>query len=160
MTSCALAMAHGSNDIANAAGPLTAIVFLFRSAEIPEDGSLFWVTLVTACGLVVGLAVLGYRVMQTIGDKITKLTSSRAFVVQFATAFIILAFSNFGIPLSTTHVVVGAVMGISFCDMKHIREIQWEVFAKIIWSWVITIPCAGFVAMGTFAIFKVMNQAN
>lgn len=160
LTSCALAMAHGSNDIANAAGPLTAIVLFYKYGRITDHYEL-WVIIITAIGLLIGLATLGYKVMLTIGSSITKMTSSRAFVVQFSTAFITLTFSGVGIPLSTTHIVVGAVFGISLADITSISDIgklQWGLFVKIILSWFVTIPAAAFIAMGFFSILKILNS--
>eukprot|EP01080_Neovahlkampfia_damariscottae_P011708 gene11708-4942_t len=158
-TSCALAMAHGSNDIANAAGPLTAIVSLYEHGRLTGD-YIFWVILLTSGGLLIGLISLGYKVMSTVGNGITPLTSARAFVVQFSTAFITLTFSGFGIPLSTTHIIVGAVIGISLADLKNfsdLKDLQWSMLGKIVMSWVITIPAAASVAMGFYAILKVIH---
>jgi len=163
LTSCALAMAHGSNDIANAAGPLTAIVLYFKDGRITTNGYVLWVIIVTSGGLVIGLFTLGYKVMVTIGESITKITSGRAFVTQFSTAFITLSFSGFGIPLSTTHIVVGTVIGISLADLtsfKDILNLQWKLLLKIVLSWVVTIPAAAFLSMGFFAILKVLNDST
>ena len=111
----------------------------------------------------IGLVSLGYRVMSTVGSGITPLTSSRAFVVQFSTAFITLTFSGFGIPLSTTHIIVGAVIGISLADLKKfddLKDLQWNMLSKIVMSWIVTIPAAASVAMGFFAILKVIHEQS
>lgn len=159
VTSCAMAMAHGSNDIANAAGPLTAIVMVYQNGRV-ISGGITWVIVLMTFGLLVGLMSLGYKVMITIGSSITKMTSARAFVTQISTAFITLVFSNFGVPLSTTHIVVGAVLGISVADMSKfsdLKNLQWTLLLKIVVCWVITIPAAALISMGFFAIVSILG---
>jgi phosphate/sulfate permease len=158
ITSCCIATAHGANDISNAAGPLGAIVWTYTNQALPNDttSTEVWVTIITAIGLVIGLATLGYRVMLTIGDKITKLTPSRAFVAQLGTAFITLTASVLGLPLSTTHIIVGAVYGISIVDMTSFRDLQWKMLLGIVLSWVITIPASSIMSLLVFMLFKLM----
>jgi len=156
MTSACIAVAHGANDISNASGPLTAIYYTYSTGKFPDENAntKVWITLVTAVGLVFGLATLGHKVMQTIGTKITKLTPARAFVSQLSTATITLSASLLGLPLSTTHIVVGCIYGIGIVD--DYRNLKWRLIAGIIASWLITIPGAAILTLGVFAFFRII----
>jgi len=122
-------------------------VFLKNGLPEATDIMPFWPVLIAAVGLVIGLATLGYRVMVTIGNKITRLTPSRAFVMQLTTSTLTLTASFFALPLSTTHIVVGAIYGISTVDyfLEHVNTFQWKLIFSIALTWVCTIPfAAGF----------------
>ncbi|KAL0485425.1 phosphate permease [Acrasis kona] len=156
ITSCCIATAHGANDISNASGPLGAVVWMYFNRVLPtsETKTELWVTAVAAVGLVLGLSTLGYRVMKTLGNKITKLTPARAFVAQLGTAFITLTGSILNLPLSTTHIIVGAVYGISIIDCKSVRDLQWKTLGGIVLSWVITIPASSIVSLIVFVLLR------
>ena len=139
-TACAMAFAHGSNDVANAIGPLAAIVSVVQSGgEIAAKSTLpAWVLLIGASGIVIGLVMLGYRVMKTIGTAITELTPSRGFAAELAAAGTVVIASGTGLPISTTHTLVGAVLGVGLA--RGIGAINLGVVGKIILSWIVTLP--------------------
>ena len=113
-TACAMAFAHGSNDVANGIGPMAAVISIVQSGgEVAQKAALpIWVLLLGGTGIVVGLATMGYRVMKTIGTKITELTPSRGYCATLAAATTVVLASRTGLPVSTTHIAVGAVIGV------------------------------------------------
>ena len=115
-TACSMAFAHGSNDVANAVGPLAAIAGTVQSGgEIAAKSAMpWWILLVGAMGIVVGLATYGWRVITTVGRKITELTPSRGFAAELGAAGTVVIASATGLPISTTHTLVGAVLGVGF----------------------------------------------
>jgi PiT family inorganic phosphate transporter len=152
-TACAMAFAHGSNDVANAIGPLAAIVSVVQSGgEIAAKSILpAWVLLIGASGIVIGLVMLGYRVMKTIGTAITELTPSRGFAAELAAAGTVVIASGTGLPISTTHTLVGAVLGVGLA--RGIGAINLGVVGKIILSWIVTLPVgAGLSILFFFAL--------
>jgi PiT family inorganic phosphate transporter len=145
ITACFVAFAHGSNDVANAVGPLAGIVAMFdgtvfrESATIGESvGVPVWVLLIGGLGIVIGLATYGYKVIETIGTKITEITPSRGFAAEFGAATTILIGSKIGLPLSTTHTIVGSVIGVGFA--RGMNALNLNIIWKIIKSWIYTIP--------------------
>ena len=152
-TACAMAFAHGSNDVANAIGPLAAIVSVIQSGgEIAATSDVpFWILLIGASGIVIGLAMLGFRVMMTVGRAITELTPSRGFAAQLAAAGTVVIASGTGLPISTTHTLVGAVLGVGLA--RGIGAINLGVVGKIILSWIVTLPVgAGLSILFFFAL--------
>ena len=152
-TACAMAFAHGSNDVANAIGPLAAIVSVVNSGGEIASKSILppWVLLIGATGIVIGLAMLGYRVMMTIGRSITELTPSRGFAAELAAAGTVVIASGTGLPISTTHTLVGAVLGVGLA--RGIGAINLGVVGKIILSWIVTLPIgAGLSILFFFAL--------
>ena len=152
-TSCAVAFAHGSNDVANAIGPLAAIHQATNqilgnavSAETP-----LWILFLGAAGIVIGLATLGYRVMKTIGEKIVKLTPSKGFAAQLAAALTVVLASQLDMPVSTTHTLVGAVIGIGL--VEGISTINVKSVNSIFLSWVITLPAGALLSIIFLEIF-------
>ena len=139
-TACAMAFAHGSNDVANAVGPLAAIVNVVQSGgEVTSHSTMpWWILLLGGVGIVSGLAMLGYRVIETVGKNITELTPSRGFAAVLAAAATVVLGSGTGLPLSTTHTLVGAVLGVGLA--RGISAIDLGVVGKIIISWLITLP--------------------
>ena len=139
-TACAMAFAHGSNDVANAIGPLAAIVSVVQSGGEIASKSILppWVLLIGASGIVIGLGTLGYRVMMTVGRAITELTPSRGFAAELAAAGTVVIASGTGLPISTTHTLVGAVLGVGLA--RGIGAINLGVVGKIILSWIVTLP--------------------
>ena len=153
-TACAMAFAHGSNDVANAIGPLAAIVSVVQSGgEIATQSMLPpWVLLVGASGIVIGLGTLGYRVMMTVGRAITELTPSRGFAAELAAAGTVVIASGTGLPISTTHTLVGAVLGVGLA--RGIGAINLGVVGKIILSWIVTLPVGAGLSILFFFVLK------
>jgi len=153
-TACAMAFAHGSNDVANAIGPLAAIVSVVQSGgEITSKSMLPpWVLLIGASGIVIGLGTLGYRVMMTVGRAITELTPSRGFAAELAAAGTVVIASGTGLPISTTHTLVGAVLGVGLA--RGIGAINLGVVGKIILSWIVTLPVGAGLSILFFFVLK------
>ena len=139
-TACAMAFAHGSNDVANAVGPLAAIVNVVQSGgEIAAKSVMpWWILLVGGIGIISGLAMLGYKVIETIGRNITELTPSRGFAAELAAATTVVLASGTGLPISTTHTLVGAVLGVGLA--RGLSAIDLSVVGRIILSWIVTLP--------------------
>ena len=152
-TSCAVAFAHGSNDVANAIGPLAAIHQatnqILGNAVSPDTP--LWILFLGAAGIVIGLATLGYRVMKTIGEKIVKLTPSKGFAAQLAAALTVVLASQLDMPVSTTHTLVGAVIGIGI--VEGISTINVKSVNSIFLSWVITLPAGALLSIIFLEIF-------
>lgn len=154
-TACSMAFAHGSNDVANAVGPLAAIVGVINSggemvgakAALPS-----WVLLLGAVGIVIGLATYGYKVIATIGKEITELTPSRGFAAELATATTVVGASAIGLPVSTTHTLVGAVLGVGIA--RGIGALNLGVIGKIFMSWLITLPIGAGLSIIFFFILR------
>ena len=153
-TACSMAFAHGSNDVANAIGPLAAVVGVVetggvftRESSVPE-----WILLLGGAGIVLGLATWGYRVIMTIGRKITHLTPSRGFAAELAAATTVVIASGTGIPVSTTHTLVGAVLGVGLAN--GIGALNLGVVGRIILSWLITLPVGAILSIIFFFTFR------
>ena len=155
VTACGMAFAHGSNDVANAIGPLAAVVSVAQNGVITAKSTLpIWVLMLGGGGIVVGLATYGRHVIATVGKKITQLTPSRGFAAELAAATTIVIASGTGMPISTTHTLVGAVLGVGMA--RGIEAIDLRVVARILVSWVVTIPAGAFLAIVFFFIFKMV----
>ncbi|GGI70942.1 inorganic phosphate transporter [Shewanella gelidii] len=153
VTACCMAFAHGSNDVANAIGPLAAVVSVVQSGgEISKKAELvWWILPLGATGIVLGLAIFGQRVMKTIGKNITHLTPSRGFAAELAAASTVVIASGTGLPISTTQTLVGAVLGVGMA--RGIAAINIGVVRNIVVSWVVTLPAgAGLSIMFFFTI--------
>jgi inorganic phosphate transporter, PiT family len=153
MTACGMAFAHGSNDVANAIGPLAAVISVAQSGVIgAKSATPSWVLLLGGIGIVIGLATFGRHVIATVGERITQLTPSRGFAAELAAATTIVIASGTGIPISTTHTLVGAVLGVGLA--RGIEAIDLSVVGRIFVSWVVTIPAGAFLAIVFFVLFK------
>ncbi len=155
-TACAMAFAHGSNDVANAVGPLATVVATINSGgEVLQKTAMPpWILLLGGAGIVVGLMTWGYRVMVTVGSKITDLTPTRGFAAELSAATTVVLASSFGIPVSTTHTLVGAVLGVGMA--RGITAINLRVVGNIFTSWLITLPAGAGMAIEFFYMFKGM----
>ncbi len=153
-TACAMAFAHGSNDVANAVGPLAAVVSTVQSGgEIGSKSGLpWWVLGIGGAGIVVGLATYGWRVIQTIGRKITELTPSRGFAAELAAATTVVLASATGLPISTTHTLVGAVLGVGFA--RGVEAVHLPTVGAIVTSWVVTLPAGATLSVIFFFILQ------
>jgi PiT family inorganic phosphate transporter len=145
-TACSMAFAHGSNDVANGIGPMAAVVSILTSAgEVAQKAATpNWILLLGAGGIVVGLATLGARVMRTIGERITLLTPTRGFCAELAAASTVVLASRTGIPVSTTHVAVGAVIGVGLA--RGLAGLDLKVIGQIATTWVVTLPVGAFLS--------------
>ncbi|MGB5879509.1 MAG: inorganic phosphate transporter [Thermoanaerobaculia bacterium] len=152
-TACSMAFAHGSNDVANGVGPLAAVVSIVTTGEVEQTSALpAWVLILGGAGIVFGLATMGYRVMRTIGTKITELTPSRGFCAELAAASTVVIASRLGLPVSTTHIIVGAVLGVGLA--RGIAAIDLRVVMGIVTSWVVTLPIGATLAAFSYFFFK------
>jgi len=153
-TACGMAFAHGSNDVANGVGPMAAVIGLVQSGgEVAQSSALpLWILLVGGVGIVVGLATYGYRVMRTIGSKITELTPTRGFCATMAAAVTVVLASRTGMPVSTTHIAVGGVIGVGMA--RGIGALDLRVIGGIIMSWVTTLPITGGLAAIIYFILR------
>ena len=153
-TACSMAFAHGSNDVANAIGPLAAVVSISQSGgEIAQQAMLpTWVLLIGALGIVIGLATLGYRVMATVGRNITHITPSRGFAAELGAATTVVFASATGLPISTTHTLVGAILGVGLA--RGIAAINLSVIRSIFMSWLVTLPAGAILSIAFFYLFK------
>ena len=154
ITACCMAFAHGSNDVANAIGPLAAVVNIVENnGEISKKAELvWWILPLGGFGIVAGLALFGRHVMATIGKGITHLTPSRGFAAELAAATTVVIASGTGLPISTTQTLVGAVLGVGMA--RGIAAINLGVVRNIVISWVITLPVGAFLAIVCFFVLK------
>ncbi len=155
-TACAMAFAHGSNDVANGIAPLAAVVSIVESGgEVAQKSALpIWILVLGGVGIVVGLATMGYRVMKTIGSGITQLTPSRGYCATLAAAATVVLASRTGLPVSTTHIAVGAVIGVGLA--RGVGAIDLRVIGSIIVSWLVTLPAGAALAALFFFTLKGM----
>ncbi|ASJ06132.1 inorganic phosphate transporter [Thermococcus pacificus] len=152
VTSSYVALAHGSNDVANAIGPVAAVYAVatmgLSGMQVPVPR---WILAMGGLGITIGVATYGYKVMETVGKKITELTNTRGFTIQFSAATVVLVSSWLGLPISTTHVVVGAVIGVGLA--RGVKAINKDIVRDIIISWFVTVPVAALISA---AIFKIL----
>jgi len=146
LTACFVAFAHGANDVANAIGPLSAAVQTINQGAVAATSVVpMWALALGGVGIIVGLATYGWRVMETVGKKITELTPSRGFCAEFGAATTIVIASKLALPISTTHTLVGAVLGVGLA--RGIGAINLSTVRDIALSWVITIPAGALLAI-------------
>jgi PiT family inorganic phosphate transporter len=153
VTACSIAFAHGSNDVANAVGPMAAVISIVNEGVVTQNSAMpVWVLLVGGIGIVAGLATYGQKVIATIGRKITELTPSRGFACELAASTTIVIASSTGLPISTTHTLVGAVLGVGLA--RGIGALNLSVVGNIFMSWIITLPAGAFLSIFFFYFFK------
>jgi PiT family inorganic phosphate transporter len=154
VTACAMAFAHGSNDVANAIGPLAAVVSIVgNNGEIGAKSELaWWILPLGGVGIILGLAIFGQRVMATIGTGITHLTPSRGFAAELAAASTVVIASGTGLPISTTQTLVGAVLGVGMA--RGIAALNLGVVRNIVISWVVTLPIGAGLSIVFFYMLK------
>jgi PiT family inorganic phosphate transporter len=141
ITSCTVAFAHGANDVANAIGPLAAVYEIVKHNVVPGKVSVsVWFLVLGGVGIAIGLATFGYRVMRLVGTKVTEITPSRGVAADLAGMVTVLACSRMGLPISTTHTLVGAIIGVGLA--RGITAIDRRVVGQIFTSWLATIPIA------------------
>jgi PiT family inorganic phosphate transporter len=146
VTASYVAFAHGANDVANGIGPLAAIISVWNTGEVAMKVEVpIWVLALGGFGICAGTAAFGRAVMTTVGERITQVTPSRGFTAEFAAASTVLLCSRLGLPVSTTHTLVGAVIGVGFA--RGIGAIDLRVVRNIVGSWLITLPATVLLAM-------------
>lgn len=153
-TAMTIAFAHGSNDVANAIGPVAAIVGIVQSAgEIASKSATpFWILLLGGGGIVFGLMTYGHKVIATVGSGITELTPSRGFAATIGAAATIVLASGTGLPISTTHTLVGGVLGVGLA--RGIGALNGDVIKTIFMSWIVTLPAGAALSILFFYILK------
>lgn len=154
VTACAMAFAHGSNDVANAIGPVAAVVSVAQTGgTVQAEATVpLWILFIGGVGIVLGLVLYGYRVMATVGTRITDLTPSRGFAATLAAATTVVLASGTGLPISTTHTLVGAVLGVGIA--RGMAAINMSVVRMIFMSWIITLPAGALLAVVFFYFFR------
>ena len=152
-TACAMAFAHGSNDVANAIGPVAAIISVIQEGGIVETSHVnWWVLMLGASGIVIGLAMYGHKVIATVGSKITQLTPSRGFSATIAAAITVVFASSTGLPISTTHTLVGGILGVGLA--RGIHALNISVVKSIFVSWIVTLPAGAVLAVIFFYVLR------
>jgi len=152
-TSCYVALAHGANDVANAMGPLAGIYLIYVSKTVnPTVPVPFFLLALGGAGIAMGVAMWGYRVIETLGKRITTLTNTRGFSVDFGTATCVLLASKLGLPVSTTHAAVGAVIGVGLA--RGVAAVDFRVVLRICLYWVVTLPVSAVSAMLVFKLLE------
>jgi len=153
ITSCTVAFAHGANDVANAIGPLAAVAEIIKNNSIPGKVPVnIWFLVLGGLGIAVGLATFGYRVMRLVGTKVTEITPSRGVAADLSTMVTVLTCSKMGLPISTTHTLVGAILGVGMA--RGITAINRKVVGSIFGSWIATIPIAAGLTVLFYLVAK------
>ena len=156
LTSCSVAFAHGANDVANAIGPLAVVADILASGTTQMGASVpVWILLLGGIGIVLGLVTYGYKVMETVGTKITQLTPSRGVAAELATTVIVLVCTLLKLPVSTTHTIVGAIIGVGFA--RGLGAINRKVIRDIFSSWFTTVPAAAVLTIGLFLLGRLLH---
>ncbi|MDZ8222798.1 MULTISPECIES: inorganic phosphate transporter [unclassified Nostoc] len=156
LSACFVAFAHGSNDVGNAIAPLAAIIYINRTGSVPTNGITIpiWILILGGAGIVGGLAVWGKKVIATIGENIIALQPSSGFCAELATATTILIASRLGLPVSTSHALVGGVVGIGL--VQNIKSIKFQTLKGIAAAWLITIPVSAVLSAAIFSIARIL----
>lgn len=156
LSACFVAFAHGSNDVGNAIAPLAAIVFILNTGVVPIN-SLdipLWILVLGGLGIVTGLAVQGKNVIATVGENIISLVPSTGFCAEIATASTILIASSIGLPVSTSHALVGSVIGIGLTSRN--QDVKWSTIKSVVLAWVVTLPVAAILGAGIFSLLLLL----
>jgi inorganic phosphate transporter, PiT family len=156
LSACCVAFAHGSNDVGNAIAPLATILYIQNTGSVPQSGLEIplWVLVLGGIGIVAGLAIWGKQTIATIGEGIIKLEPSSGFAAELATAATVLIASQFGLPVSTSHALVGAVVGVGI--VKDRKSVRLDTLTSIGWAWVVTIPIATMLSAAIFSLLQLL----
>ncbi len=152
ITASYMAFAHGANDVANAIGPLMGAVYAQALTQGHQTAMPIWILSVGGVGIVVGLSMYGYKVILVVGRKITSMTPSRGFSAEFGAATTVLVCSRLGLPISTTHTLIGAVVGVGLA--RGLSAINMKVLKEVFISWMLTIPIAAGLSGAVFLILR------
>ena len=152
-TACYVALSQGANDVANAIGPVIAIYFIAETGGLIDSMQVpLWILILGGAGITVGIIAMGHKVMNTVGERITKMNNTRGFAVDFSAATTVLMASNMGLPVSTTHATVGAVVGVGLA--RGFSSVDFRVLLRILLYWVLTVPIAAFSCIVIFQILR------
>lgn len=155
ISACLMAFSHGANDVANAIGPLSAAIAILTTGSVVFQTAVpTWALGLGGLGIVIGLATWGWRVIETIGKKITELTPTRGFAAEFGAALTILLATRLGMPISTTHTLVGSVIGVGMA--RGIEALDMRTTRHIVISWMVTVPAGAVITMGFFFLIKLI----
>lgn len=150
-TSGYISLAHGANDVANAFGPVLAIYLLAKQGVIPADAAVpVWVLVIGGAGIATGIAVVGRRVIATVGDGITRLDNVRGFSADFTIASTVMGASMMGLPVSSSHAAVGAITGTGFSQGK--GALNLKILGRIFAGWIVTVPVSALVSIGLYLL--------
>jgi phosphate/sulfate permease len=153
LTACMVAFAHGANDVANAIGPVAAVLGVVNTHSLQSQSHIpSWLLVLGGGGIVLGLATWGWRVIETVGKKITELSPTRGFCAEFGAACTILLASKMGLPISTTHALVGAVFGVGLA--RGLQALNLQTLKEIVISWIVTIPLCALLSVACFYLLK------
>jgi PiT family inorganic phosphate transporter len=152
LSACFVAFAHGSNDVGNAIAPLAVIVYIFNTNTVPISNLDIpsWILILGGLGIVAGLAVQGKNVITTVGENIITLVPSTGFCAEIATASTILIASRIGLPVSTSHALVGSVIGIGLISSN--QKVRWSTMKSVVLAWVVTLPVAAILSAVIFSL--------
>ncbi|GMR45791.1 hypothetical protein PMAYCL1PPCAC_15986 [Pristionchus mayeri] len=151
-TACYAGFTHGANGVSNAIAPLTALVALYRGDFDQSDPTPIYVLLFGVLSICVGLWCLGHRVIWTVGTHMSSVTPASGFCIEFGAAMTGLIASKIGLPISTTHCLVGSVVVVG--SIKSGDGVNWFIFRNIVLSWVVTLPGAGLISAGMMALLR------
>lgn len=156
LSACFVAFAHGSNDVGNAIAPLAVIVYVLHNNSVPADGLdiPLWILILGGLGIVAGLAVQGKNVIATVGENIITLVPSTGFCAEIATATTILIASRIGLPVSTSHALVGSVIGIGLVSAN--QKVRWETIQSVALAWIVTLPVAAILGAAIFSLLLLL----
>lgn len=156
LSACFVAFAHGSNDVGNAIAPLAAIVYIFNTNTVPISNLDIpsWILILGGLGIVAGLAVQGENVITTVGENIITLVPSTGFCAEIATASTILIASRIGLPVSTSHALVGSVIGIGLISSN--QKVRWSTLKSVVLAWVVTLPVAAILSAVIFSLLLLL----
>lgn len=157
IAACFASFAHGGNDVSNAVGPLIAIWLIYVDGNVGQSSpSPLWLLFYGSIGIVIGLWLLGRRVMQTVGTGLTKITPATGFVIENGAAATVLLASKLGIPISTTHCKVGSIVSVGYFygRKKSGKAVDWSLFRNIVFAWIITLPVSGGISALCMWIFS------
>jgi PiT family inorganic phosphate transporter len=158
LSACLIAFAHGANDVANAIGPVAAVINVLKTHSLSSCAPVpSWLLILGGSGIVIGLATWGWRVIETIGKKITELTPTRGFSAEFGAAITILLASKLGLPISSTHALVGAVLGVGL--NRGLQALNLHMLREIVISWIVTIPLCALLSILAFYGLKFLCTA-
>lgn len=154
MSACFVAFAHGSNDVGNAIAPLAAIVYILQTNTIPDESLTIptWIFILGGTGIAVGLALQGQNVIATVGEKIITLQPSQGFSAEIATATTILLASRLGLPISTSHALIGSVVGIGIIQNR--EQLSFETVKSVVLAWLVTLPITALIGAISFTILR------